>query len=368
MTQSNIVTINIAQKPEKKYDIIIGSNIQQNLNAYLQKYTTAKKFLVVTNETVWNLYKEKIKIDNAKFLILKDGEEFKNIETLKKIYDAAIESQIERKDCLIAFGGGVVGDITGFAASTYLRGVDFVQIPTTLLAMVDSAVGGKVAINHEKGKNLIGAFYQPKFVLSDIEFLKTLDTRQLKTGLAEVVKYAFIEKSCACELNYRFFDFLHANKEKIVNLDTNTIIRLVNICCTLKACVVEKDETEKGQRAILNFGHTFAHAIEALTHYTIFTHGEAVAMGMKMAFKLALSLKMIDKDYAYAGNELIDKYELAGTIPKFDSQKFLDAMLLDKKTESHKLRFILPDADFKVKITTDVNETKIISSIINPNL
>ena len=367
MTQLNILTIKLPPKTEQKYDIIIGSMLHKKFDEYIAKYTSAKKFLLVTNKTIWNLYKEKINISNSDYLILEDGEEYKNIQTLKEIYDAAIKNKIERKDCLIALGGGVIGDITGLAAATYLRGIDFIQIPTTLLAMVDSAVGGKVAINHECGKNLIGAFYQPKLVLSDIEFLKTLDNRQLKTGLAEVLKYAFIEKSCGCPLNYRFFDFLHANKDKILDLDNKTMSQLITNCVNLKATVVEKDEHEKGHRAILNFGHTFAHAIETLTHYTIYTHGEAVAMGMKMAFKLAILLKMIDKDYALAANALIDKYELVSTIPDFDSQKFIDAMILDKKTESEKPRFILPDADFSVKMITDVDPSKIACSL-KPNL
>lgn len=355
MTQQDILKINIPEKNGYSYDIIIGENLVGNLDCYLKKYTLAKKYLFVTNETIWNLYRESIKLKNAKFVILKDGEEYKNFETLKHIIDEAVEYRLERNDCMIAFGGGVIGDITGFAAATYLRGIDFIQIPTTLLAQVDSSVGGKVAINHEKGKNLIGAFYQPKLVLSDINLLRSLDQRQLKTGLGEVIKYAFIEKSCGCPLNYRLFDYLHANKDNIFRLDTKTLIQLINICCTLKASVVEKDETEKGLRAILNFGHTFAHAIESLTHYTIYTHGEAVAIGMKMAFKLAKELKMIDEDYQNAGNELIDKYSLVGNIPDFDSEKFVDAMILDKKTNAAIPRFILPDADFCVKMTTDID-------------
>ena len=238
--------------------------------------------------------------------------------------------------------------------------MDFVQIPTTLLAQVDSSVGGKVAINHEKGKNLIGAFYQPKFVLADISLLKTLDERQLKTGLGEVLKYAFIEKSCACPLNYRFFDFLHANYKEIIELEPSTTAQLINICCTLKAAVVAQDEREKGLRAILNFGHTFAHAIETLSNYTRFTHGEAVAAGMKMAAKLGVELKMVDEDYKNAVFELIDKYGLDVDLPEFDSGEFIEAMTLDKKADDSKIRFILPDGDFRVKLVSDVAREKLL--------
>jgi 3-dehydroquinate synthase len=348
----NNITVKIAEK--SAYEIIIGKGLLADINVYLEKFTKAKKFLVVTNSKVFEIYKDVLKVDNSSIVVLEDGEEFKNLASLEKIFDAAIEFKLERKDCIVAFGGGVTGDLAGFAAATYLRGVDFVQIPTTLLAQVDSSVGGKVAVNHKKGKNLIGAFYQPKLVLSDISLLKTLDERQLKTGLAEVLKYAFIEKSCGHPLNYRLFDFLHANVEKIYSLDSVVTEQLINICCTLKASVVEKDEKETGMRAVLNFGHTFGHAVESLTDYKRFTHGEAVAIGMKMAVKLALSLEMIDEDYVNAVNELIDKFKLVGEIPHFDSGRFIDAMSHDKKVDSEKIRFVLPDANFSVKIVDDV--------------
>ncbi len=362
-TRATSLTISIPSKPDYSYDIIIGENILENVNDFLIKYTGAKKFLVVTNHTVYNLYKHKLKINNSEYVILDDGEEYKNYNSLKKIYDAAVEAKLERSDYIIAFGGGVVGDIAGYAAATYMRGINFIQIPTTLLAQVDSAVGGKVGINHEKGKNLIGAFYQPKLVISDISLLKTLDKRQLKSGLAEVLKYAFIEKSCDCPLYHRFYDFLLANVEKIYELDPDTMIQLINICCTLKAHVVSRDEREAGIRAILNFGHTFAHAIENLTDYKRYTHGEAVAIGMKMAFKASYIMKMIDENYYMAANELIDKYGLVGEIPQFSSAKFIEAMSHDKKVDAYKIRFILSSGDFMVKMVKDVTYDIICKSI-----
>ncbi len=355
------LTVNIAPKAGFGYDIFIGSGISSKIKEFLKEKTSANKFLVVTNETIYRLYKNSVDFgENADFVILKDGEEHKNFESLQIIINAAIEHKLERRDCFVAFGGGVIGDITGFAAAVYLRGVDFVQIPTTLLAQVDSSVGGKVAINHEKGKNLIGAFYQPKFVLADTDFLKTLDMRQLKTGLGEVLKYAFIEKSCACPLNYRFFDFLHAHKSEIFELKPSVMAGLINICCTLKASVVAQDEREKGLRAILNFGHTFAHAIETLTNYKRFTHGEAVAAGIKMAMRLGLEEKTVDEDYVRAADELIAKYGLDIALPAFDSAEFIEAMTLDKKADNSKIRFIVPDGDFLVKMVSDVPREKIL--------
>ena len=359
--ENNILKINIPPKKACSYPIIIGQDLAYF--EYIAKYTDANKFLIVTNETIFSIYENKIKSDKVHFVVLENGEEYKNFDSLKKIIDAAIENRLERRDCIVAFGGGVVGDITGYAASSYLRGIDFVQIPTTLLAQVDSSVGGKVAINHEKGKNLIGAFYQPKLVLADMGLLKTLDLRQIKTGLAEVLKYAFIEKSCGAELNYRFYDFLDCYDKEILALDPMIIAKLVSICCSLKASVVEKDETEKGLRAVLNFGHTFAHAIENLTNYTKYTHGEAVAAGMLMASKLALKLELIDRDYFVRINSLINKYDLVPEMPEFDKDRFIDAMRLDKKADADKIRFILPDSDFSVKMVTDVDESLIKESI-----
>ncbi len=353
--KSNILTINIPEKSSYSYPIIIGQDM--DYSGYIKEYTKAGKILVVTNRTIFSLYEKKLKSENMHYVVLEDGEEYKNFDSLKKIIDAAIEYRLERRDCMVAFGGGVIGDITGFAAAIYLRGIDFIQIPTTLLAQVDSSVGGKVAINHEKGKNLIGAFYQPRAVFADINLLKTLDIRQLKTGLAEVLKYAFIEKSCGAALNYRFYDFLDAYDSNIFELDYDILEKLILICCTLKASVVEKDETEKGLRAILNFGHTFAHAIENLTNYTKYTHGEAVAAGMLMASKLALKLNLIDRNYFVNINSLINKYELVPEMPEFDKDKFFDAMRLDKKADADKIRFILPDSDFSVKMVTDIDET-----------
>ncbi|MBS4759701.1 MAG: 3-dehydroquinate synthase [Clostridium sp.] len=351
--------VNIPEKKAYDYDILIGENLLDDFENIVKRYTKAEKFLIVTNDKIFELYKEKMKLSGSEIVVLPDGEEYKNFDNLKKILDAAVKFRLERKDCIIAFGGGVIGDMAGFAAASYMRGIDFVQVPTTLLSMVDSSVGGKVAINHEHGKNLIGAFYQPKVVIADISTLKTLDNRQLKTGLGEVLKYAFIEKSCGADLNYRFYDFLCANKDKIYKLDVGVISELVNICCDLKAVVVNQDETEKGLRAILNLGHTFAHSIENLTNYRLYTHGEAVAIGMKMAFKLSFIKKLIDKNYYDSAIKLIESYELAPELCALDREKFYDEMFLDKKAQNGKVRFVLPNGLYNVEINSDVTKEQI---------
>ena len=363
MTQLIEQKVYIPEKQAYSYDILIGQNLLENADEIIKKYTKANKFLIVTNETVAKLYMSNINIKNSVWLILEDGEEYKNIENYKLILDTAVEHKLERNDCIIAFGGGVTGDLTGFAAASYMRGCDFIQIPTTLLAQVDSSVGGKVAINHEHGKNLIGAFYQPKLVLTDISVLKTLPLRQLKTGLAEVLKYAFIEKSCACPLNYRLFDFLKQNKQEIFDLNPDIMSKLIDICCTLKASVVNQDETEKGLRAILNLGHTFAHSIENLTNYTVYTHGEAVGAGIKMAFKLALIRGLISKDYFESAMELIDDYDIAPVGFNLDKEKFYEEMFLDKKAKDGKIRFILPNGLYSVVSVSDITKEQVFESL-----
>lgn len=363
MNQLFNLKVDIAEKPSYNYEIIIGNDLLKNTNEIIKNYTNAKKFLVVTNETIYALYKDIFHLENAQFIILPDGEEYKNFENLQKILDKAVEEKLERKDCIVALGGGVVGDIAGFAAATYMRGIDFIQIPTTLLAMVDSSVGGKVAINHANGKNLIGAFYQPKLVLTDIETLKTLPLRQLKTGLGEVLKYAFIEKSCNTKIEFNFFDFLKENKNQVYDLNFETISQLVKICCELKAAVVNQDETEKGLRAILNLGHTFAHAIENLTNYTTYTHGEAVAIGLKMAFNLAVKENLINEEYKENALGLINLYEITPTDHNLSPQDILEKMFLDKKAQDGKIRFALPDGKYSVKITNDVTTENILACL-----
>ena len=359
-----VLNVRIKATKESSYPIIIEENILEKAYEYILKYTRAKKFLIVTNDKIFNLYGEYLRNDNSEFIVLPDGEVYKSMDYLNKILDKALEIKLERKDAIIALGGGVIGDMAGFAAAIYQRGIDFIQIPTTLLAQVDSSVGGKVAVNHKLGKNMLGAFYQPKLVLSDTNVLKTLDERQFKTGLSEVIKYAFIEKTCNAEENYNFYEFLKENKEKICKRDTKALKELITICCKLKSAVVNQDEKEKGLRAILNFGHTYAHAIENITNYEKYTHGEAVSIGMKLIFDLALSLGKISEEYYKDSIYLIKEYDLVTSLDFTpDKEKFYDSMKSDKKVSNQSIVFVMPTNRKEVEIENNVDKKHILQGI-----
>lgn len=358
------IEVKIAPVKESSYPIFIGENLLDDVYEIISKYTNAKKFLVVTNDTVYSLYGEFFKAENADFLILPDGEIYKNFDMLSRILDRAMEIKLERKDAIIALGGGVIGDMAGFAASIYQRGIDFIQVPTTLLAQVDSSVGGKVAVNHPHGKNMIGAFYQPKAVIADTLTLKSLDDRQFKTGLSEVLKYSFIEKTCNADRNYNLFEFLSENKTEIYNKNSDVLTELISICCSLKAAVVKQDEKEKGLRAILNFGHTYAHAIENLTHYEKYTHGEAVSVGMKLIFELAHSLNLITNEYYQKSIDLLNDFGLLTYIPdEFDSELFYSVMSSDKKVADKKINFVLPVKEKEVCIKNNIDKNIVLQGI-----
>jgi 3-dehydroquinate synthase len=260
---------------ERSYPIHVGSGLLQQAGP-VTEYLNRRHTLVVTNPTVENLYRARLEQSlagvNHRFLALPDGEEYKSLETLEKIYDALLEHRFDRQGTLIALGGGVIGDITGFAAATYQRGVDFIQIPTTLLAQVDSSVGGKTAVNHRLGKNMIGAFHQPRSVIADLDTLNTLPERELSAGLAEVIKYGLINDP-------PFFDWLESNMPALLERDPAALEHAVARSCQNKARIVADDERERGQRALLNLGHTFGHAIETFVEYRGWLHGEAVGAG-----------------------------------------------------------------------------------------
>lgn len=340
----------------KDYPIFIDSEPIEVLCERILTFTNANKILVVISEKVNKLYGNKLNINNSIKFVLKDGEKQKNFKTYIKIINFALKNKLERKDAIVAIGGGVVGDVAGFVAATYLRGIDFIQIPTTLLACVDSSVGGKTGINTDYGKNLVGAFYQPKAVFCNLNFLDTLDERQFKTGLAEVLKYAFIEKSCHILHKHNFFDYLNDNVDLIYSRDKDVLTKIIEISLELKSAVVMYDEKEKGLRRILNFGHTYAHAVEAITNYKKFTHGEAVAIGMVFAIDLAYREGVISNDYKNQALEFINKYQIVRETPKFDTKKMISIMKSDKKSENNKIKFILP-----------VSKSTVDSFDINPN-
>ncbi|MFH0703144.1 MAG: 3-dehydroquinate synthase [bacterium] len=366
------VKVAIPGDKAKNYNIIIAQDIIKHTGIFIKKSLKAEKILVITNETICSLFgnelKQSLEDQNLTydFVILKDGEEYKKIESLELIWTKAIEFKLERKDAILALGGGVIGDISGFAAATYLRGIDFIQMPTTLLAQVDSSVGGKTAINHKLGKNLIGAFYQPKLVLTDTNTLKSLPDMQLKVGLAEVLKYGFIEKSCNLnEPELNLTKFLENKKQAIFSKNPAILTELIKYCCKLKAAVVNQDEKESGLRVILNFGHTIGHAIEKCTNYELFNHGQAVAIGMTGAFYIAKDKNLISEDYLNSSLNLINLFGLGDyKIPQnIKIADLMNAMQVDKKVLFNKIRFILPVKIAEVEIFNDIEEKLIYSGL-----
>lgn len=317
---------------EKSYNIFIGEKLEE-IDKYIGKYS---KILILTNETVGRLYGERLKKALEKrsphYYQLKDGEEYKNLESAKEVYDILIDNEFTRDSLIISLGGGVICDLTGYIASTYMRGIDFIQIPTSLLAQVDASVGGKVAVNY-RGKNLIGSFYQPRLVFMDTSLLKTLDEREVKTGIAETIKIALC-------FDKDFYNFLYDNSEAFLNLDLEVVNKVVKRACELKAYVVGEDEKEQGLRAILNYGHSFGHVIERLTDYKVYRHGEAVVMGMEFALKLAVHLSLANEDYLVLQEKLFHKYGLKYSIPKYEYKRMLEVLKRDKKNKDGKIKFV----------------------------
>ena len=333
-----MIEVNI-QGQEKKYPIFFEKGNIFELREKIQNFLSGKKYVVVISEKVEKLYGKELSFENK--YILKDGENQKNIKNYEKILDFCLKKKLTREDFIIAIGGGVVGDIAGFVASTYMRGINYIQVPTTLLACVDSSVGGKVAVNSEYGKNLIGSFYQPKAVFINPCFLKTLSIKEFKTGLGEVVKYAFIERSCKYKDDFNLVHFLEENYTRIFEYNLKTLEELIRICILLKVSVVEQDEKEGGLRRILNFGHTYGHAIEKLTKYRKYTHGECVVAGILFAFDLAIKNNLIDKNYFYLMQDVLKKFNFV-QIPQYELKKVLPVMKTDKKSANNFIRFILP--------------------------
>lgn len=353
-----MINLNVEIKTKDKcYPIIIDNNDISTLKQNILSYVKGKKFLVVISEKVYKLYGKILSFNKCETFVLKDGEKEKNFKNYKKITDYALKLGLTRQDAIIAIGGGVVGDIAGFAASTYMRGIDFIQVPTTLLACVDSSVGGKVAIDTDYGKNMVGSFYQPKAVLINTNFLKTLDEKQYKTGLGEVVKYIFIEKSCNCSEDINLTNFITENTNNIISRDMQTLEKLIEICIKLKKAVVEQDEQETGLRKILNFGHTYAHAVEKITKYKKYTHGEAVVKGIIFAFNLAEKRGLIDKNYRFFAEDILRKFNFK-KIPDFKKEQILKAMKSDKKATADDIIFILP-SDYSTVREVGLRENEI---------
>lgn len=331
-------TLNV-ELGERAYPITIGQSLLANASL-LQERIKGQRVVIVTNTVVAPLYLESLQIQlnqlgkQVEAIVLPDGEEHKTWESLMLVFDALLAKKCDRKTTLLALGGGVIGDMTGFAASAYMRGIPFVQIPTTLLAQVDSSVGGKTGINHPLGKNMIGAFYQPQAVIADISSLNTLPDRELSAGLAEVIKHGAI-------IDLAFFDWIEANIEKLRAKDPAALAYAVLRSCEIKANVVRQDEREGGLRAILNFGHTFGHAIESGLGYGKWLHGEAVGCGMVMAADLSYRLGYIDYVSKVRISKVVEAAGLPTVAPDLGEQVWLNLMEVDKKNEGGQIKFIL---------------------------
>ncbi|WP_295881323.1 3-dehydroquinate synthase [uncultured Thiohalocapsa sp.] len=335
---------------ERSYPILIGPGLLAQ-PACWQPHVRGRQVLVVSNDTVAPLYLEAVEAALAGFdlhrVILPDGEQYKDLDTLNRIFDALLEARLGRDVILVALGGGVVGDMAGFAAACYQRGVAFIQVPTTLLAQVDSSVGGKTGVNHPLGKNMIGAFHQPRAVIADTDTLRTLPERELAAGLAEVVKYGLIRDPA-------FFDWLEAHREHLLARDADALAEAIERSCRNKAAVVAADEREAGQRALLNLGHTFGHAIEAGMGYGVWLHGEAVAAGMVLAAELSARLGWLDAADVSRARALLAGFGLPVDPPAALSvERWLALMAVDKKVQGGRLRLVLLHGIGRAVVTAD---------------
>ena len=350
---SRVVDVELATR---SYQIGIGNGSISNLDQCIQN---SRQIVVITDRTVNDHYahqvSQQLQSIASKFhcLTVDDGETSKSIDIADRLWQEMVEHGVDRRALVVALGGGVVGDLAGFVAATYLRGIDLVQIPTSLLAQVDSSVGGKVGVNLPQGKNLIGAFWQPKHVVIDPGVLKTLDVRQFRAGMAEVIKYAVI-------LSGDFFAWLESHADAINEQDPAALEEMIARCCQFKADVVAEDERETtGRRAILNYGHTLGHAIEAVCGYGTFLHGEAVAIGMDFAMSLALKLGRVDASSINRQRNLLQIFGLPFERPDADPADLLAAMYHDKKTTDSELNFILPDRIGHVELIRNIDAAQI---------
>lgn len=358
-------TLNVALN-DRSYPIHIGRELITNSHLILP-HLKRKHVAIVTNTTVAPLYLNQLcqtlEMAGVKVIsiILPDGEAYKNAETLNTIYDALLKNQCERSTTLIALGGGVIGDLTGYAAATYLRGVPFIQIPTTLLSQVDSSVGGKTGINHALGKNMIGAFYQPQLVLADVDTLQTLPAREFSAGMAEVIKYGLIRDA-------EFFSWLESNIKQLMALEESALSYAIYRSCQNKAEVVANDEHEQGERALLNLGHTFGHAIENAMGYGVWLHGEAVAAGTLMAANLSQRMGWLTALEVQQIHALLTAANLPLDAPKLGVEKYLSLMQLDKKVTDGKIRLILQQGIGQSVITSDYDVDKLKQTLALSNI
>lgn len=334
---------------DRKYPIYVGADVLGELGPRVAD--VAGRVAVISNADIWNVYgpavSESLADAQVESLLIEvpDGEQAKSLGQAETVYDRLMEGDITRGCAIVALGGGVIGDLSGFVAATYMRGLPYVQIPTTLLAQVDSSVGGKVAVNHPKCKNLIGAFYQPKFVLADVATLESLPERQLGAGMAEVIK-------CAWLAGEDFLGYLEDAVERALALDRRVLARLVSVCCRFKARIVEEDELDRGRRAVLNYGHTIGHGIESLTGYESYHHGEAVGIGMVGAAKVAKEMGLVDQAVVERHIRLLERAKLPTRLPQLKIDDLIKLMMHDKKRQDGSIRMVLLDGVGNPRVST----------------
>jgi 3-dehydroquinate synthase len=349
----------------RSYDIEIGSGNLPDAARFCDAEQDDAHAVLITDTNVDELYSEAVSEPLAELgcevdiLVVEAGEQSKSPDVAAELWERMLDEGADRSTVVIALGGGVVGDLAGFVAATFGRGLRFVQMPTTLLAQVDSSVGGKVGINLPGGKNMVGAFWQPRGVLIDVDVLQTLPDREYRAGLAEVVKYGVIQDE-------EFFAYLESNVDAINEHDANVLSHIVERCCRLKADVVEQDEREEtGLRSILNYGHTFCHAFEAATGYELLLHGEGVAIGMMCAARLAERLRRVDAAFVDRQRGLLESLRLVLDVPDVDHDELIELMYRDKKVERGKLRFVLPSRMGRVELVRDVSTDDIHAAMFN---
>jgi len=346
----NIITVRL---DKRSYPVYIGGEIG-NIGKIASDFNRGEKVLIISNGKVYGLYGEKVKnsLESSGFDVclakIPQGERYKSLSQALKLYNYCIQHNLDRYSIILALGGGVIGDLAGFVASTYLRGINFVSFPTTLLAQVDASIGGKTAVNLRQGKNLVGSFYQPMFVYMNQEVLKTLPSREVKGGLAEVVKYGLIEDK-------ELFLYLEKNLSSIKRLDEDCLQFIISRSAKIKARVVEKDEREeKGERQILNFGHTIGHAIEVVTEYKRYTHGEAVSVGMVAAGEIAVKMRIFPHNALFRLKKLLEDFGLPTEVKGLDKNRLWSALYRDKKRKGERIHFVLPKDIGEVFLTGDV--------------
>ncbi len=349
----------VVDVPSRRYSVIIGDGILDHLPRLLDDAGVPARRLVVSNPLVWRLHGSRLgSLGSGDPILIPDGERFKQLPTVSRVYDALVRANADRTSTLVTFGGGVVGDLAGFAAASYLRGLPLVHVPTTLLAQVDSAIGGKVGVNHPLGKNLIGAFHQPHVVVVDPAVLGTLPRREFRAGLYEVIKYGVTSSRT-------LFDRVVAERAAIFARQPDTLVGIISASCRIKAAVVGADERETGLRRILNFGHTAGHALEAVTRYRRFRHGEAVAYGMLVAAEIAVRRALLTKPER---QELADVIAALGPLPPITDvtvPEMLEAMMHDKKMIGGRLHFVLPTTIGATSIVDDVTDRELKRALKN---